>query len=394
MFTLNVDWKKKKKKKKDICTPKKKEGDTPLMLAIKKRNKQAIRYLIQFDFDSNIRDKKSKHVYMCVCVCYTRKIIKKGKTVLILALEHGCDPIILDLLVNKRDLNPRLRDDDGESGLSIALKLGYREISKTLILLGADPVLTEKQVVDDWFEAVRKADTGKLEEMMSTMNFPIDMIDEDDMTALMLSCESGRLHLVKWLLTNGSNVNIQGKKGYTALMIACFSGYRDIWEYLLEKGANLHCKGDDGMTLVHCAAVKDSMADVIKLMFHASNNNERGNIINAQNMYGMTALMISAENKTYNVATQLLRHQSELDIVNKKGDTALMCACKSNSGRIASMLITMGANMNIQNLEGKSALMLAAENGCVCTFFCSSHFNHFMLTKKKKKIYIYTYLFF
>ncbi|ETN98461.1 hypothetical protein RFI_39037, partial [Reticulomyxa filosa] len=66
MFTLNVDWKKKKKKKKDICTPKKKEGDTPLMLAIKKRNKQAIRYLIQFDFDSNIRDKKSKHV--CVCV--------------------------------------------------------------------------------------------------------------------------------------------------------------------------------------------------------------------------------------------------------------------------------------------------------------------------------------
>ncbi|ETO23507.1 hypothetical protein RFI_13674, partial [Reticulomyxa filosa] len=153
---------------------------------------------LPFLFLSIKKKKKKNNNKGVLCNAHTSYCFVLVKNKPDIGMEHGCDPIILDLLVNKRDLNPRVRDDDEETALSIALKLGYREISKTLILLGADPLLTEKNIVDDWFEAVRKSDTEKLQEMMSTMNFPIDMIDDDDMTALMLSCESGRLNLVKW----------------------------------------------------------------------------------------------------------------------------------------------------------------------------------------------------
>ena len=63
---------------------------------------------------------------------------------MILALESKVDPLILDLLVSHRDLNPRIEDKDGNTALTVSLKMGYREIVKSLILLGAEPLLGEK----------------------------------------------------------------------------------------------------------------------------------------------------------------------------------------------------------------------------------------------------------
>lgn len=175
--------------------------DTPLMVAIKKKNEVALRYIIQYDYNPNVQD-------------------KKGRTGLILALEKDCDPIILDLLVSKRDLNPRSKDHSGRSALSIALKKGYRDIAKTLILLGSEPLLGEKTVLEKWFGAAKCGNIETIEMMLNTMSFPIDMIDGSDMTALMLAAKNGYVQLVEYLLSRGANVNIQGRRGYTALMLS------------------------------------------------------------------------------------------------------------------------------------------------------------------------------
>merc|ERR1719474_1342817 len=175
--------------------------DTPLMVAIKKKNEVALRYIIQYDYNPNVQD-------------------KKGRTGLILALDKDCDGIILDLLVSKRDLNPRSKDNNGNSALSIALKKGYRDIAKTLILLGSEPLLGEKTVLEKWFGAAKCGNIKTIEMMLDTMSFPIDMIDSSDMTALMLAASNGYVQLVEYLLDRGANVNIQGRRGYTALMLA------------------------------------------------------------------------------------------------------------------------------------------------------------------------------
>eukprot|EP00486_Rosalina_sp_Unknown_P009704 CAMPEP_0201593050 /NCGR_PEP_ID=MMETSP0190_2-20130828/190771_1 /ASSEMBLY_ACC=CAM_ASM_000263 /TAXON_ID=37353 /ORGANISM="Rosalina sp." /LENGTH=567 /DNA_ID=CAMNT_0048052089 /DNA_START=665 /DNA_END=2368 /DNA_ORIENTATION=- len=314
--------------------------DTPLMVAIKKKNEIALRYIIQYDYNPNVQD-------------------KKGRTSLILALEKECDPIILDLLVSKRDLNPRIKDYNGNTALSIALRKGYRDIAKTLILLGSEPLLGEKTVLDQWFSSARVGKIETIETMLDNMSFPIDMIDNEDMTALMLSCQNGHNELVKYLLQRGANVNIQGHHGYTALMFAIENGKIRIFSELIQREDILiGLEGDDGTTILMCAA-KGQMVDVV----HVALEKETGVAINAQNFDGNTALMIACQYDSVVVATDLLRNHCDLDLKNKYQQNALMVCAKHGSSQIAGMLCTLGSNIDERDNEGKTALIYAAMNG-------------------------------
>jgi len=314
--------------------------DTPLMVAIKKKNEVALRYIIQYDYNPNVQD-------------------KKGRTALILALEKECDQLILDLLVSKRDLNPRSKDYAGNSALGIALKKGYRDIAKTLILLGSEPLLGEKSILEKWFSAARMGNIQTIETMLTTMSFPIDMIDEEDMTALMISCSTGHTQLVEYLLQHGANVNIQGHHGYTALMFAIENSKMSIFSILIQfKDILIGLEGDDGTTILMCAA-KGQMPEVV----HVALNQEAAVSINAANFDGNTALMIACIHGSDSVATELLRNHCDMEIKNKQLQNALILCAMHGSSQIASMLSTLGANIDEQDKQGKTALIYAAANG-------------------------------
>eukprot|EP01083_Nonionella_stella_P175699 612632_1 len=314
--------------------------DTALMIAIKKKNEIALRYMIQYDYNPNVQD-------------------KKGRTALIVALERDCASIVLDLLVSKRDLNPRIRDYEGRTALNIALKKGFRDVAKTLILLGCEPLLGEKTVLNQWFMGAKCGNIDTIEMMLNTMSFPIDMIDSDDMTALMLSSANGHVQLVQYLLSRGSNVNIQGHRGYTALMFAIENGKIGVFAELIERRDILiGLEGDDGTTILMCAA-KGAMPEIIAIGL----NEDCAVDVNAQNAEGNTALMIAAQFDSVSVATELLRNHCDLDITNKKGRNALMICAQYGSSQIAAMLATLGSRIDVQDEAGRSALMYAAAKG-------------------------------
>merc|ERR1712176_1684934 len=173
-----------------------------------------------------------------------------------LALERDANPIILDLLVSKRALNPRIKDYANNSALKIALKKGYREIAKTLILLGSEPLLGEPTVLNQWFSAAKCGNVQVIESMLKQQAFPIDIIDAEDMTALMHSASNGHVELCKFLLSAGANVNIQGHRGYTALMFAIEHSKITIYCELIEQSKDIliGLNGDDGATILMCAA--------------------------------------------------------------------------------------------------------------------------------------------
>merc|ERR1712176_69509 len=112
-----------------------------------------------------------------------------------LALERDANPIILDLLVSKRALNPRIKDYAKNSALKLALKKGYRDIAKTLILLGSEPLLGEPTVLNQWFSAAKCGNISTIESMLKQQSFPIDMIDSEDKTALMHAASNGHCAL-------------------------------------------------------------------------------------------------------------------------------------------------------------------------------------------------------
>ena len=58
----------------------------------------------------------------------------------------------------------------------------------------------------------------------------------------------GELEKVKELIENGVDVNIQDNDGETALMTASTRGHLDIVKYLVKQGANINLKDNDGNT--------------------------------------------------------------------------------------------------------------------------------------------------
>ena len=67
-------------------------------------------------------------------------------------------------------------------------------------------------------------------------------------TALMLAAARNHLQMVKFLISNGANVNLADEGGGTALIYAVWTGYKDLVALLLEKGADIYAKTRDGRT--------------------------------------------------------------------------------------------------------------------------------------------------
>ena len=74
--------------------------------------------------------------------------------------------------------------------------------------------------------------------------------------ALTFAAMMNRIDSIRFLLSHGSNINIQDKWGMTPLMVACDHGYTDAVRFLLDAGAdpNVISKGfEPGMNAMNVA---------------------------------------------------------------------------------------------------------------------------------------------
>ncbi len=71
--------------------------------------------------------------------------------------------------------------------------------------------------------------------------------------------------LVKILLENGAQVNLQSNKGWSALMISSQKGHVEVARSLLENGAQIDLQERSGWN-AEMIAIKHNHADVVKLL--------------------------------------------------------------------------------------------------------------------------------
>jgi ankyrin repeat protein len=139
----------------------------------------------------------------------------------------------------------------------------------------------------------------------------------------------GHLHIARYLLREGSEVNERDGTGSPALREACMGADQAMVELLLEAGAD---------------AVTPST-------------------------YGDTPLIKAARGGHVGIMRALLAHGcGDIDARDESGRTALWWACHCNKAGVAQVLLEAGADMSIANTEGRTPLGIARSRrheGCV-----------------------------
>jgi ankyrin repeat protein len=83
---------------------------------------------------------------------------------------------------------------------------------------------------------------GHLEEVQALVGRDPELLkstaSELHRTPLMAAVEGGKLHVVKWLLGHGANLNRYDLAGRTALVVGCSFGHEAVVELLLREGAD------------------------------------------------------------------------------------------------------------------------------------------------------------
>ena len=74
--------------------------------------------------------------------------------------------------------------------------------------------------------------------------------DTLDVSLLVTAASKGNMHIIKYLVNHGIDVNQVGKYGITALLEASTSNRARVVEYLLSKGANKYARYEDSIIIL------------------------------------------------------------------------------------------------------------------------------------------------
>ena len=163
------------------------------------------------------------------------------KQLLFQSCKDGSLATVQQLLTQHESLGVQidsLKDDNGNTALSIASENGHSNVVKLLLDKGSQ----------------------------------VDIMNTDGWTALMKASQSGYKDVVKLLLKHGAQVNLQSRDGCSALLLASEAGYIEIVKKLLKYGGQADLKDSMGRSAITVARNSE-----IILTFTADVQSEIGN---------------------------------------------------------------------------------------------------------------------
>ena len=301
--------------------------------------------------------------------------------------------IVDDLLDANAD--PNIKNNHGESALSIAEKINFKEAMFALKESGAyDEVryanLSEKKSL---IKAARYNDAGKVAQLLDDGADP-NATDRALVTPLLAAAYGGDKEVVTMLIEAGARINRQPEglhdwlfsatraplsehvlmeavqRGDTALMMAARRGNADVVAILLRAGAWANRANRRGDTPIFMAAAGGHTEVVEMLLDYGVNPNVRelanrtNTITTVLSEVGRnTPLIKAAEGGHLKTVEALIKAGADVNVQGFMEKTALVVAVSRGDARISELLLLNGADANKADGTGLTSLMLAAKNG-------------------------------
>ncbi|XP_049862540.1 uncharacterized protein LOC126355974 [Schistocerca gregaria] len=240
---------------------------------------------------------------------------------------------------------------NGRTLLQCALEHDHREVVRTLVIGGADAMVTDSDGRTALHVAVEKGDAA-LAALLLEVAAGRDDVDLDWQALLRTAAERQHLRVVERLAA----VKLQGprRSGWTYLHWAAASEDILVLSALLDAGAQVDAQDTEESTALHVAAAYNKVEAVRLLLQHGCN-------ADIEDYRGDTPLAVAAREKHF----EIVEAMAAANLRSPRNDdwTCLQWAAACGSTKILRVLASTGGDIFTADVEGCTPLHLAAKNG-------------------------------
>ncbi|EAX92086.1 hypothetical protein TVAG_273990 [Trichomonas vaginalis G3] len=180
-----------------------------------------------------------------------------------------------------------------------------------------------------------------------------DIEDDHECSPLIYASIEGHLEVVKYLISVGADKKTKNKDGNTPLICASSYGHLEVVKYLISVGADKEVKNNEEETPLICASEYGHL-EVVKYLISVGADKE------AKDDDGWTPLLCASEEGHLEVVQYLISVGADKEAKDDYRYTPLIKASKYGHLEVVQYLISVGADKDAKTNDGKTALSLAS----------------------------------
>lgn len=301
------------------------------------------------------------------------------------------ETVALGTLAGQTTENGLIGGSDNEEGIVPETKGSLKIVNYALLVLVfavliSGALYSNKDSLAKWYFTVKLKEKGipasgqaflaevsknnaEALELFIKAGIPLDAVNEQGQTAIMIASEKGYVDILKTLVkSNPALLKRVDKDGNTALMIASRLGQEKSVSVLCENGAEVNFTAstkDGAATALQTALdVPDFREEHFRIVQYLL---QRGADVKGKNAEGQSPLLFAADRGRAEAASVLIENGADMNDADKKGIFPLLSAACKGHADVVALLLEKGANMNLALPDGHTPLMCAARAGHVET---------------------------